>query len=155
MIINEINNGAQKKHKKGNHVINKWWFLDVPQFPGKSVFLGVIFQNGFSPMAVQPEVPGVQKKSKDPSGGPRIIWWWRDFPRMAKFMNFKDSTIRWDRKLETRGLFRHRICFRSFLSRQNPLNRNMRQHMCFLQNIRFLGGRDLKSYFVWNPITKN
>ena len=39
---------------------------------------------------------------------------------MSKIMNVKHSTLRWDRKLETRGLFRRRICFRSFLSYQNP-----------------------------------
>ena len=31
----------------------------------------MIFQNGFSPKAVQPEAPGVREKSKDQSGGPR------------------------------------------------------------------------------------
>ena len=32
-------------------------------------------------------------------------------------------------KLETRGLFRRRICFRSFLLCQNPLNRHVGQNM--------------------------
>ena len=48
--------------------------MEVVQFPGKDVLFGVIFQNGLSPKAVQPEASGVQKKFKDPSGGPRIIW---------------------------------------------------------------------------------
>ena len=34
--------------------------------------------------------------------------------------------------MDTRGLVRRRICFRSFLSRQNPLNRNMGQNNVLL-----------------------
>ena len=49
----------------------------------------------------------------------------------------KDSTIRWDRKLETRGLFRRRICFRSFLSHQNPLSRHMVPDILFWPKIKF------------------
>ena len=53
-------------------------FSKTEVIPGSRFFFwgGVIFQNGFSPKAVQPEAPGVSKKSKfkDPFGGPRIIW---------------------------------------------------------------------------------
>ena len=67
-----------------------------------------------------------------------------DFP---KIMNLKDSTIRWDRMLEARGLFRCRICFRSILSRQNGLNRHMEQNICFWPKIQFFS---FSAY--WSPI---
>ena len=51
----------------------------------------------------------------------------------------KDLTIRWDRKLETRGPFRCKICFRSILSRQNGLNCHMEQNILFLPKIWFFG----------------
>ena len=80
--------GPTEMHKKGSHVIRKCSFFLVFQFSA-NMFWGVIFQNRFSPKAVQPEASGVYKKSKDPSGGPRIICWWRDFPRMSKIIDFK------------------------------------------------------------------
>ena len=39
--------------------------------------------------------------------------------------------------MKTRGLFRRRICFRSVLSCQNPLNRYIGQNISFLQKIKF------------------
>jgi len=62
-----------------------------------------------------------------------IIWWWWDFPRMPKIMTFYYSTIRWDRKLETRCLFRRRIWIRSILSRQNGMNYHMEQNLFYWQ----------------------
>ena len=56
------------------------------------------------------------------------------FQECQKSWILKKPTIRWDRKLETRGLFRRRICFRSILSRQNGLNRHMEQNSFFLEN---------------------
>jgi hypothetical protein len=32
-----------------------------------------------------------RKNLNHPSGGPRIIWWWRDFPRKSKSMIFKET----------------------------------------------------------------
>ena len=49
-------------------------FGRLSRFPEHIYFLGVVFQNGFSPNAVQPEASGVWKKYKGPSGGPMIIW---------------------------------------------------------------------------------
>ena len=53
--------------------------------------------------------PWCLEKVQGPVWCPRIILWWRAFPRMSKTMNFKHPTIWWDRKLETLGLFRRRI----------------------------------------------
>ena len=47
-----------KSHKKGSHFVTKMTMFDVCVIPGNFLFFGVIFQNGFSPKAVQPEVPG-------------------------------------------------------------------------------------------------
>ena len=62
-------------------------------------------------------------------------------------MNFKDSTIRWNRKFETRGLFRRKICFRTLPSYQNPLNCNMGRTFCFWPVFRFFS---FPPY--WTPI---
>ena len=40
----------------------------------RKIFVGAISKQKKTPKAVQPEASGVQKKIKDPSGGPRIIW---------------------------------------------------------------------------------
>ena len=69
---------------------------------------------------------------------------------MSKIMKFYYSIIRWDRKLETRGLFRCKICFRSILSRQNGLNCNMEQQFFFWQKIRFFS-----LFPYWSPIDPN
>ena len=62
-------------------------------------------------------------------------------------MKFYYSTIRWDRKLETRGLFRCKICFRSSSSRQNGLNCHMEQNIFVWPKIQFF------SFFpYWSPI---
>ena len=47
------------------------------------------------------------------------------------------TTIRFDRKLESRGPVRCAIFFRSILSRQNPLNRHMEQNILFWPKIQF------------------
>ena len=48
---------------------------------------------------------------------------------MSKNHEIYDLTIWWDRKLETRGLFRRKICFRPLPSYQNPFNCHMEQNM--------------------------
>ena len=54
------------------------------------------------------------------------------FQECQKSWILKKPTIRWDRKLETRSLFRRRISFRSIRSRPNPLNRHMSKiYMCW------------------------
>ena len=59
------------------------------------------------------------------------------FQECQKSSIFQKPTIRWDRKFETRGLFRRRICFRSVLSRQNALNLHMEQNMFFYRKTNF------------------
>ena len=116
----------QKKHKKEAILSNNddlWRFFRLPE----TISLGGHFSKLIFAEDPSTRSPWCLEKSKEPSGGPRIIWSWKDFPRMSKIMNLKDSTIRWDRMLEARGLFRCRICFRSILSRQNALNRHMEQ----------------------------
>ena len=51
--------GAQTKYKKGAHFITTIMILGGFPSPQKKQNVGVIFQNGFSPKAVQPETPGV------------------------------------------------------------------------------------------------
>ena len=54
---NVRNHVLQKKHKKGSRFFFIG-FLEVFQFPENIIFrVGVLFQNGFSPKAVQPEAP--------------------------------------------------------------------------------------------------
>ena len=58
--------GPKTMHKKGNHFTKQMkilWGCSVSRI----CCAGVIFQNGFSPKAVQPEASGVWKKSKGPS----------------------------------------------------------------------------------------
>ena len=73
-----IRNGAgpmgHKGTKKETPLSKNDDFGRLPSFLDSFFCSRVICQNGFSPKAVQPEASGVQKKSKDPSGGPRIIW---------------------------------------------------------------------------------
>ena len=60
------------------------------------------------------------------------------FQECQKSWILKKPTIRWDRKLETRSLFRRRISFRSIRSRQNPLNRHMSKiYICVGRNFSF------------------
>ena len=49
------------RHNKGSHFLQKMTSVDVLVVPGKIYLFGVIFQNGFSPKAVPPEVPGFGK----------------------------------------------------------------------------------------------
>ena len=63
--------GPKKRHKKGSHFIKQCWFLEVSQFPENYLFWGVILKNGFSPKAVQPEAPGVQKNIQGPIWRPK------------------------------------------------------------------------------------
>ena len=66
--------GAYRILKKLEKGINKVTFskeLRVFQFPGKYLFLGVIFQNVFSPKAAGPAAPSFWGKSDDQCGGPR------------------------------------------------------------------------------------
>ena len=54
--------GNDPPKKTGNWETSKknaCLYTTVSFFPRKSIFVGVIFQNGFSPKAVQPEAPGV------------------------------------------------------------------------------------------------
>ena len=51
-------------HNKGSHFIKQLRFGEVSQSPGNYFCWGVIFQNGFSPKAVQPEATGVRGDPK-------------------------------------------------------------------------------------------
>jgi len=57
-----------------------------------------------------------------------------EIPVYRKPCIWTDLIIRWGRTSETRGLFRCAMCFRSFLSCQNPINCNMGQTNMFLDN---------------------
>ena len=69
------------------------------------------------------------------------------FQECQKSWNKYYPTIRWDRNLETRGLFRCKICFRSILSRQNGLNCHMEQKKKNWLEILFFG-----FFPYWTPI---
>ena len=63
--------GAQTKHKKGRHFINKCRFGEVFQVPGKYVLFGVISFGKLIGFIAHEMVPWLSKKTKDQSGGPR------------------------------------------------------------------------------------
>ena len=71
----------------------------VGGFPGSQkwfVFWGSFFKMDFRRRPFNQKPLVFRKKSKDPSGSPRIIWWWRDFPRMSKIMIFKETRAYFD-----------------------------------------------------------
>ena len=82
--------GPQKEDKRKPLCRNKYDFGRLSRFPENIVCWGHfpkwIFAEGRSTRSLW-----CLEKSKDPFGGPRIIWWWRDFPRMSKFMIFKET----------------------------------------------------------------
>ena len=69
-----------------------------------------------------------------PMGSPWLPWKIQECRKSSILMK---TTIRFDRKLETRGPDRCAIFFRSILSRQNPLNRHMEQNIFFCPKIQF------------------
>ena len=67
-----------------------------------------------------------------PMGSPWLPW---KIQECRKSWILMKTTIRFDRKLETRGPNRCAIFFRSILSRQNALNRHMEQNTLFWPKI--------------------
>ena len=66
-------------------------FGRLSSVPENICFWGSFFKIHFRRRPFNQKPLVFRKKSKDPSGGPRIIWWWRDFPRMSKIMNSKET----------------------------------------------------------------
>ena len=56
--------GPKKGKKKEAILSNNDEFGRLSRFPKNILFMGVIFQNGFSPKAVQPEASGVYKNPR-------------------------------------------------------------------------------------------
>ena len=112
------------------------------QFPGKYLFSGSFTKMDFRRRPFN-QKPLVFRKIQGP------IWKSNDhgdegtFQECRKSWIFKKPTIRWDRKLETRGLFRRRIWIRSILSCQNGLNRHMEQNIICLPKNQFFQFLDL------------
>ena len=63
----------------------------------------------------------------------------------VKNLDFEETHYSVRQKLETRGLFRSAICFRSILSRQNGLNRHMDQKTKKCRKSSFLESSSLES----------
>ena len=132
---------SHTKTKKGPHgaqqssnFLANWGH---PSFPENIFCWGSFFEMDFRrrPFNQKPLV-----FRKNPRTHLEVQWSFGDeltFQECQKSWIFKKPTIRWGRKLETRGLFRRRISFRSVLACQNGLNRYMGQHIVFLQKIQF------------------
>ena len=126
--------GPKNKIKRHNQISYFQEIWGLPSFPEIMCLLGSFFKMDFRrrPFNQKPLV-----FTKNPRTHLEVQGSFGDEGTFqeSKIMNFKDSIIRWDRKLETWFLFRRRICFRSFLSCQNPQNRHMGQHIFFWQKI--------------------
>ena len=127
MAQKEEGMGPNRYKNKRRHFAKNADCWMVFQVPGKFILLGSFFG----------KLIGFIWRSKDHLEDEGPIWTHLEdqgsfgdegtFQECRKSSIFKKPIIRWDRKLEARGPFRCRICFRSILSRQNGLNRHMEQ----------------------------
>ena len=93
-----------------------------------------IMENPWVPMGPMGSPWGPMGSPWGPMGSPWDPW---KIQECLKSWILMKTTIRFDRKLETRGPDRCAIFFRSILSRQNPLNRHMEQNILFGPKIQF------------------
>ena len=129
--------GPQTMHKRNKNLSTNYDYGRFSSFPQHISFCGSFFKIDIHrrPFNQKPLV-----FRKNPRTHLEVQGSFGDegtFQECQKSSIFKKPTIRWDRKLETRALFRRRISLRSILSRQNPLNRDMEQNMLFWPENKF------------------